>query len=193
MLSDTLNNTNGAKRLQRILATAMLCLLLGGCGPWIGDPVVEVIGEVTLDGKVLTDAKVVFVPMQFRNDDGLINPLAFGITDGTGRFELKSGDQKGVLLGRYRVLIFQTDTLEAASAQGETIVGASGQTNGAKQVIAAKQDVVVSELAELLNEPEILQTSGETIPAKYNLRSELEYVVDMPVGIIYPKFDLTSE
>ena len=193
MLSDTLNNTNGAKRLQRILATAMLCLLLGGCGPWIGDPVVEVIGEVTLDRKVLTDAKVVFVPMRFRNDDGLINPLAFGITDGTGRFELKSGDQKGVLLGRYRVLIFQTSALDHGPSLGETIAGASGQTNGAKQVIAAKQNVVASELAGLLNEPEMPKTTRETLPAKYNFHSELEYVIDLPVGIVYPKFDLTSE
>jgi len=168
--------------LKRMLATAMLCLLLlGGCGPWIGDPVVEVIGEVTLDRKVLKDAMVVFVPLRFRNDDGVINPLAFGKTDGTGRFELRSGDQKGILLGRYRVLIFQTDALEAGS----------DQSNGEEQDIAAKR--THRQLAELLNEPETAQTGEGTVPAKYNLHSELEYVVDMPVGIIYPKFDLTSD
>lgn len=165
-----------------MFTAVMLCLLtLSGCGPWIGDPVVEVIGEVTLDRKVLTGAKVVFVPMRFRNDEGLINPLAYGITDGTGRFELKSGDQKGVLLGRYRVLIFRTDAVEAAS----------DQFNGAKQDIAAKR--TNSRLAKLLNEPKTVQKKGQTVPAKYNLESELEYVVDMPVGIVYPKFDLTSK
>jgi len=106
--------------LKRMLATAMLCLLLlGGCGPWIGDPVVEVIGEVTLD---------------------------------------RAG---------------------------------SDQSNGEEQDIAAKR--THRQLAELLNEPETAQTGEGTVPAKYNLHSELEYVVDMPVGIIYPKFDLTSD
>jgi hypothetical protein len=166
-----------------MLPTLMLCLslLFGGCRPWIGDPMVEVIGKVTLDGKVLTDTKVVFVPMRFRNSDGLINPLAFGKTDGTGRFELESGDQKGVLLGRYRVLIFQTNALGSDY----------DQSNEKEQDIAATQ--AHSQLADLLNEPQILQSEGETVPAKYNLHSELEYVVDMPVGIVYPKFDLTSE
>jgi len=165
---------SSAKRFKRMFATAMLCLLLGGCGPWIGDPVVDVIGEVTLDGKFLSDAKVVFIPMRFRSDDGLINPLAFGKTDSQGRFELNSGDKKGVLLGRYRVLIFQTDVLKAAPSQEETIIGASDQSDKAKQDDAAR------ELAELFNEPIVSQTPGEMLPAKYNLHSELEYVIDMP-------------
>lgn len=180
MLNDSLHNNSRKQCVRRMFTAVMLCLLpLGGCGPWIGDPVVEVIGEVTLDRKVLTGAKVVFVPMRFRNDEGLINPLAFGKTDGTGRFELKSGDQKGVLLGRYRVLIFRTNALE------------SDLPNEAKQNIDTKR--TDSGLADLLNEPETLQKTGETIPAKYNLDSELEYVVDMPVGIVYPKFELTSD
>lgn len=158
--------------LTRMLATAMLCLSLAGCGPWIGDPVVEVIGEVTLDRKALKDAKVVFVPLRFRNDDGLINPLAFGKTDGTGRFELKSGEQKGVLLGRYRVLIFKTDTSEARLE------------NAAETAV---------ELAELLNEPRTPQEAAGIVPARYNSYSELEYSIDLPVGIVYPKFDLTSD
>ena len=182
-----LNNTNRVKRLKRTLATVMLCLLLGGCGPWIGDPVVDVIGQVTLDGKELTDAKVVFIPIRFRNEDGIINPLAFGKTDGTGRFELYSGDQKGVLLGKYRVLIFQMDALEADPLQAETIIGASVGSD------SAKQDVAARELAKLFNEPVVSPTAGETLPAKYNSHSELEYVIDFPVGIVYPKFHLTSE
>ncbi len=163
--------------LKRVLAIAMLCLLTVGCGPWIGDPVVEVIGEVTLDGKVLKDAKVVFVPKQYRNDDGLINPLAFGKTDGTGRFELRSGEQKGVLLGRYRVLIFKTDSSDSAS-------------DDFQQDDAAE---LAAQVAELLNEPSMPNVPVGTVPAKYNYHSELEYVVELPVGIIYPKFDLTSE
>ena len=188
MLSDTLKETNCAKRFKQTLVTAMLCLLLGGCGPWIGDPVVDVIGEVTLDGKFLSDAKVVFIPMRFRNDDGLINPLAFGKTNIEGRFELNSGDQKGVLLGRYRVLIFQTDVLKADDpSQEEAIIGASDQSD------KAEQDVAARELAELFNEPIVSQKAGEMLPAKYNLHSELEYVIDMPEGVVYPKFHLTSE
>ena len=186
MLSDTSNKTNIAKRLKQTLVTAVLCLFLGGCGPWIGDPVVDVIGEVTLDGKFLSDAKVVFIPMRFRNDDGSINPLAFGKTNIEGRFELNSGDKKGVLLGRYRVLIFQKDVLKVDPSQEEKIIGIGRSDK-------EKQDDAVRELAKLLNEPVVSQKAGEMLPAKYNLHSELEYVIDMPVGIVYPKFHLTSE
>jgi len=31
------------------------------------------------------------------------------------------------------------------------------------------------------------------IPDQYNLHTELEYVVELPVGIVYPEFDLTSK
>lgn len=182
MLNDRLNNTHGAKPLRRLLAAAMLCLLLGGCGTWSGDSVVKVIGEVTLDGKLLTDAKVVFVPMRFRDDDGLIIPLAFGKTDAMGVFELKSGDQKGVLPGRYRVLILQSDALEDGLSLEDTIPNEASQS-----------DVAATELANLLNEPKMSLTTDETIPAKYNLHSELECVVDLSSGIDHPKFHLTSE
>ena len=179
------------RSVKRLLAASMLCVLLAGCGPWIGDPLVEVIGEVTLDSKVLKNAKVVFVPLEFRNADGLINPLAFGKTDGTGRFELKSGEQKGVLLGRYRVLIFTADTLAADDSEGAENIGDSGLSDQVKQDVASKP--LDTALAELLNEPKSGQTLGETVPAKYNLHSELEYGVEMPVGIVYPKFHLTSD
>jgi hypothetical protein len=174
----------------RWFAAGVLCVLLGGCGPWIGDPVVEVIGEVTLDRKVLTGAKVVFVPMRFRNDEGLINPLAFGETDGTGRFELRSDEQKGVLLGRYRVLIFKANSQDLGAAEGETSLEGPAISFNAKQNNA---DEMALDLARLLNEPLARRLPVGIVPEKYNLYSELEYVVDLPVGIVYPKFDLTSE
>lgn len=145
------------------------CLFLGGCGAWIGDPVVEIIGEVTLDRQVLTDAFVVFVPMRFRDDDGLILPLAFGKTDKTGRFELSSEDQKGVLLGQYRVLIFKPDS-----------------------VIADSEAVPGNAMIGLWNEPKAAGETGVTVPAGYNLESELVYEVKRPEGVLYPKFQLTS-
>jgi hypothetical protein len=179
--------TNKFKCIGRIFAPAMLCLLLGGCGPWIGDPVVEVIGEVKLDGNVLTNALVVFVPTRFRNDEGVINPLAFGKTDGTGRFELESQDHRGVLLGRYRVLIFRADGLKSGAFKK------LATTDAAKGEQSTQAQHLSTALALLLNEPQEIQSPDQNIPARYNLNSELEYIVDAPVGIVYPVFELTSD
>ena len=187
MLSNRRRKTNPGKR---VLATLTLCLLmLSGCNTWTGDPVVEFIGEVTLDGKVLTNAMVVFVPVRLRNDTGQIIPLAFGKTDGTGRFELTSEEQKGVLLGRYRVLIFRDDVVNAELQDKATVV--SGQSLNSKQNDAT--ELINNKLAALLNEPRRVQAIGASVPSRYNLHSELEYVVEMPVGNGYPKFALSSE
>jgi len=94
------------KRIKRLFVPLMLCLFLGGCDAWIGDPRVDVIGKVTMDKKVLTDAIVVFVPVRFRNDEGLVNHLSYGKTDGTGRFELRWRATSGVLQMK-RPLVWQ--------------------------------------------------------------------------------------
>jgi len=68
-----------------------------------GPKLVPVEGVVTLDGKPLSAADVMFIP----NDDTTKGQGGVGRTDASGRFSLQSHDrrQKGAPLGSYRVII----------------------------------------------------------------------------------------
>ena len=63
-----------------IAACSILALCLTGCG---GDPRGIVTGNVTLDGKPLADATVMFI----LEDDNAV--LALGITDASGKYTLE--------------------------------------------------------------------------------------------------------
>lgn len=66
-------------------------LLLCGCGGERGPELAVVEGIVTYQGKPLRDANVVFI-----SDNG---PLAYGISDELGRFELATRGNDGAVTG----------------------------------------------------------------------------------------------
>lgn len=185
------------------LKFAMLAamLLLCGCQKLTGEPTVNVVGKVTLDGSLVSDAWVLFVPIKFRTPDGTIWPVAVGKTNSGGRFDLHSAGKKSATLGDYRVLIFRdTDvqdwTHEKASLesrrdpQTETtlfdplaaITGSSvspiTQTNAGMQANAGIEAESESRLPP--------------IPERYNVYSELRCSLNQPRGVLYPKFELVS-
>jgi len=77
-------------------ATACCCAILAGCGP--GGPTLAIVeGVVTLDGKPLGDAMVIFVP------EAGGRPSAAQTTD-SGKYRLVYGPAAaGATLGRHRV------------------------------------------------------------------------------------------
>jgi len=85
-----------------------LCVFTSGCGR--GLRLVPVTGSLTLDGKPVSNASVLFV----RVDEG---PAAFGVTDSQGRFELYTVNRRGAALGSYRVAV----TLEQSVALPGTV------------------------------------------------------------------------
>ena len=179
-----------------VILISIVGLNMGGCDTLIGDPVVEVIGEVTIDRKALTDAYVVFIPVKFRTDEGRIIPMAFGKTNKTGRFELMMADQKGVFLGKYKVLIFKSDTVELREQRGRLAngIGSGSVGNGGSFPVLVEESVAAKRsVAELLGEPLETLDFGATVPARYNLESELFYEVKIPSAIVYPKFELNSD
>ena len=81
---------------------ALLAVLLGGCGPAV--KVAPVSGVITLDGKPLANAHIVFQPQSTtRNTE----PGSFAFTDPNGAYALKlaDGEQPGAVLGKHRVEI----------------------------------------------------------------------------------------
>jgi hypothetical protein len=78
----------------------LLALLAEGCSS--GPRMHEVSGTVTLDGKAVEGASVVFTPVA---PDG---QLAGGKTDAQGAYKLRTGEQDGALAGKYLVTVLLT-------------------------------------------------------------------------------------
>lgn len=101
-----------------LLAMAFL-LSLTGCG---GSPYVPVTGVVTLDGKAVEGAAVMFIPVA---DHHL---PATGKTDANGKFTLKTNSADGAMPGDYLVTVTAVKisgvTTEAGGVSG--VVSAEG-------------------------------------------------------------------
>jgi len=128
---------------------AISSISLVGCGGG-GDPnIVRVTGTVTMDGKPLPDATVLFVSGQGRPSGAL--------TDKNGYYELNyTGDQKGARIGPNRVQI------TTAQGPSETMEG------------------------------DPIPAVPESVPSKYNSRTELEFTVTED-GENVANFDLASK
>ncbi|MCR9294999.1 MAG: DUF4198 domain-containing protein [bacterium] len=84
-----------------LLPVALLYLL--GCSS--GAPTAKVEGTVTLDGKPLSDIRVLFQP---ENTDAKVAGVgSFGLTDSEGKFTLKLSDSEslGAVVGPHTVIL----------------------------------------------------------------------------------------
>lgn len=99
---------------------------LAGCGGGVvkkGPALVPVDGTVTLDGKPLAEASVMFGAGS-----------AFGQTDATGHYELKAqGAKKGCPVGDYKVVVEKW--VKADGSVYQSAEGISPMDAGAKQTI----------------------------------------------------------
>jgi hypothetical protein len=93
--------------LFRVMVAGCLCFCLSGCGDSkpAPDASVTVTGIVTMDGKPLEKARVVFIPLQGAEQGN----GGSGLTDSAGKYELRSlvGEESvvGTPPGKYRVVI----------------------------------------------------------------------------------------
>lgn len=76
-----------------LAAGVLLLSFVSGCGPSL--PTAG--GTVTLDGEPLPDAKVVF--------EAPDRPMAVATTDHSGRYDVRTGSQRGIAAGRYKVAV----------------------------------------------------------------------------------------
>ena len=97
------------------LVLAALALLLAGCGG--AYKTAPVSGRVTLDGRPLPDATVMFVPGGGAADKDPL-PSSAGATGDDGRYSLTlmGGKTKGAVVGKHKVII----VLGARSASHDT-------------------------------------------------------------------------
>lgn len=92
------------KARRGLFAVACGTLLLAGCGSGASGPeLADVRGTVTLDGKPVADAVVIFTPILQGSEEA--RP-AQATTDGHGRYELRySTTRSGARPGKYKVTV----------------------------------------------------------------------------------------
>lgn len=139
--------TNTRRKQWPVLWWAAAMALVAGCGPG-GPEIASVSGRVTMDGKPLPNASVIFIPENGRP--------AGASTDSNGNYTLNFAQgRKGAIPGKNSIRI----TTQRDPTPGENGTAIPG--------------------------------SKETVPAKYNTNSTLEFVVE-PKKKNIANFDLQS-
>ncbi len=87
-------------RLLLLVLGGMVFACAVGAGCRSGIELLPVSGVVTLDGKPVEQATVLFKPET--------GPVAYGQTDSAGRFELSTAGRKGAVPGKHKVSITKT-------------------------------------------------------------------------------------
>jgi hypothetical protein len=158
------------KNCSRFFAAWLCAALVAGCG---GSQQPPVSGRVTMDGKPLANAWVLFQPM---GSQANVNPgpTSAGLTDGDGRYVLKDQlrGRPGAMVGKHRVRISSGDPYanEPVPSTPET----------------GTQDGYVPPAAKTR------RVFREDIPVRYNQESELEFTVPAG-GTDQANFDLNSK
>ncbi len=133
-----------------VLSTGIL-----GCFGGSGDQVElgTVSGVVTMDGKPLPDAIVVFSPIEKGNP-------STGRTDASGNYVLKYLNQeKGAIIGKHQVIITAADPIDATAT-------------GADETLAVDFPPPDGFRGKWI-EPRLDNDKQNAIPEKYNAKSEL--------------------
>ena len=141
----------------------------------------EVHGQVTLDGAPILQAKVVFIPIRIKSDSGRIMPIAYGLTNAEGEFELQYADKsKELIAGIYDVIISKTETHKRRASTTTGNSDLSFKEGQAEQFLPPA----------FMNSP--MFGNRETIPTIYNRESTLTCTVLASPSIFRPKFELNS-
>jgi len=97
-----------------LLGVLCCCGVLSGCGLEAGEQLVPVTGQVTLNGKPLTNGTVAFRPDSAKGNASLHHPT--GAIDGQGHYSLAVVRKPGAPLGWYKVLVFADANVPAGTA-----------------------------------------------------------------------------
>jgi hypothetical protein len=101
---------------MRRLFLLPLAIVLAGCGGGDGLKTAPVSGRVTLNGKPLADAAIVFSPVARRGGNNYPGPDSGARTDSDGRFTLMltGKDVRGAVVGKHKVRITMIPDADSA-------------------------------------------------------------------------------
>jgi hypothetical protein len=136
----------------------------------------QIRGKITLEGEPLANAKVVFVPQKLMSELREVIPLAYGLTDEEGSFDLKLSDGSvNVGKGDYRVII--SKRIEPGQENLRLADLADDFGNLIPGEFAMFRDNIVRD---------------ELLPVRYNENTILTFKVDSESEIVTANFDLTN-
>jgi hypothetical protein len=148
-----------------VAASLLLCIIGSGCGE--GGPALgKVTGKVTLDGKPQANVAVTFMPATGGGS-------ASGITDASGNYELSHTSGKGAPVGKNKVAV---TTVQQSQSTVDMSQIPSDSPEYAKAIAGGGAEYNVK--------------FTEPIPAKYNVKTELEFEVKSGSQVI--NLDLKS-
>jgi len=163
----------------QILACLTLSLLMAanaGCNSDSREQAgtAKVHGEITLDGLPVDQAKVIFLPVDLRSRTGKLMPLAFGLTNSDGKFELKYSDGVDELIaGKYTVIISKAK---------------ENQTKAENDARSWDTNLLPGDVGQFEN----FKNPDDLFPTIYNRDSILVYDVKASATIDHAKFELSS-
>jgi hypothetical protein len=109
--------------MRTLVRFTLLCaaVVLAGCGSSKPYDTAPISGRITLDGKPLEGARVIFFPIHDPQSGPLSGPEAYGTTDADGRYTLETAfGERGATLGPNRVSI-STVKYEASPTNPEAV------------------------------------------------------------------------
>ncbi len=156
------------------LAFGLGCLLVvAGCG---GTGYAPVSGTVLLNGQPLADAKLMFEPVGDAQGNANGN-ISYGRTDAAGRYTLHCpiADRDGAMVGKHRVRIVTATVPTYTEAQKSQARAAleKQETQSGGNASDVTEEMVTAYLSD-----RVLPVHVESLPAKYNTQTELEFVVE---------------
>ncbi len=134
------------------------CLVICGCGDGAG--LGTVTGQVTMDGQPLANVMVTFVPIGGGN-------ASTGVTDASGQYQLVHPAGRGAEIG--------THTVRVTTVQSEAGTSVDVPTDSEEYM---RTQMGGQDYAQASRSVE------ETIPARYNTRSELTHEVTAGRNVI---------
>ena len=148
-------------------------LVVTGCS---NEAYAPVTGVVNYNGQPLEDAKLIFEPIGDETGNASGKP-SYGRTDSSGQYSLHcpQEDVDGAAVGKHRVRIVTTKAKEYTQQQRD-----KARELLEKQEIAngvETPDITDQKVNDYLSDA-IPNTSKETLPTKYNLRTELTFTVE---------------
>ncbi|MBA2117998.1 hypothetical protein [Bremerella alba] len=158
-------------------AALPLCFLavfvLTGCS---NEAYAPVTGVVNYNGQPLEDAKLIFEPIGDSTGNANGKP-SYGKTDSQGQYTLRcpQEDVEGAAVGEHRVRIVTTKAQQYSQKQKDR----ARELLEKQEIVNGNQapDITDKMVNDYLSDA-VPNTSKETLPAKYNLRTELTFTVE---------------
>ncbi|MHC2070563.1 DUF4198 domain-containing protein [Bremerella sp. T1] len=156
-----------------VIFGCLMVMLISGCG---SEAYAPVSGIVNFDGQPLADAKLIFEPIGDSTGNSSGKP-SYGKTDSSGQFSLRcpQEDVEGAAVGQHRVRIVTTKAQEYSEKQ---MTQAKQRLEKQEVANGNENPNVTDEMVKAYLSDAIPNMSKETLPAKYNLRTELKFTVE---------------